>query len=150
MERTPKWIERWKPAAGVRTQLLAAAMLWTLVGAGLISAGAIWCFESRRSLFLFLGGLVIGVLKGLWIIRKMARRNVQRIIARGEGKCLGGFLSPNTWILVLAMMSGGIFLRHSSISHAVLGVIYTAVGTALLTGCLQLWEARSKARPAVQ
>jgi hypothetical protein len=145
MDRGQSWAERWKPAAGVRTHLLAAALLWTCVGTGLLAVGALWCFGSRGTIFLLPGGLLIGAVKGHYIIRKMAMRNVGRIAARGEGKCLGGFISPNTWLLVLAMMSGGIILRHSSVPQAVLGVIYTAVGTALLTGSLRLWKARAAA-----
>ncbi|NOY43955.1 MAG: hypothetical protein GXP50_00665, partial [Deltaproteobacteria bacterium] len=41
--RAPAW-ERWKPAAPARVHLLAAALLWTGVGVGLGTAGAVWTF----------------------------------------------------------------------------------------------------------
>jgi hypothetical protein len=94
------------------------------------------------SLLLAVAGVAAGVVKGRLVIRKMADWNTARIIARGDGRCLGGFLAPKTWLLVAAMMASGIILRRSGVPRAVLGVLYTAVGSALLIGGLQLWKAR--------
>lgn len=143
MSRFKDWAERWKPAARVRTQLFAAAALWTVVGCGLAAAGLFWCFETTipGSIIWAVGGIAAGLLKGFLIIRKFAERNTARLIARGDGRCLGGFLSAKTWLLVALMMTSGILLRRSAVPRPVLGVIYTAVGTALLAGCLPLWQA---------
>ncbi|MCX6563010.1 MAG: hypothetical protein NTU60_05325 [Candidatus Aminicenantes bacterium] len=142
MSRFKDWAERWKPAVRVRTQLLAAATLWTVVGCGLATAGLFWCFGSPfpGSILCAVGGIAAGLLKGFLIIRKFAERNTVRLIARGDGSCLGGFLSAKTWLLVALMMTSGILLRRSSIPRPVLGIIYSAVGTGLLAGCLPLWR----------
>jgi hypothetical protein len=71
----------------------------------------------------------------------MADWNTARIIARGDGHCLGGFLAPKTWLLVAVMMGSGILLRRSGVPRPILGVLYTAVGTGLLIGGRQLWKA---------
>ena len=76
----------------------------------------------------------------------MAERNAARIIARGDGRCLGGFLSLKTWLLVVLMMTSGIILRRSAVPRPVLGVLYSAVGTALLVGCVTLWKAFGRLR----
>ena len=39
------------------------------------------------------------------------------------------------------MIASGIILRLSGVPRPVLGVLYTAVGTALLIGGRQLWKA---------
>jgi hypothetical protein len=137
------WAERFKPAARARTHLLAAALLWTVVGLGLAAAGLAWSFGSRFpwSLLLAAAGIAAGMVKGRLVIRKMADWNTARIIARGDGHCLGGFLAPKTWLLVAAMMASGIILRRSGAPRPILGFIYTAVGTGLLIGGLQLWKA---------
>lgn len=140
MDRRP-WTERWKPAAGVRTHLLAAALLWTLVGTGLSAAGAVWSLSARRPLVPLGIGLLLGALKGTFVISRAAVRNARRIVSRGDGKCLGGFLSLKTWLLVAVMMGSGMVLRHSGVPRPILGGIYTAVGVGLLTGCLRLWQA---------
>lgn len=137
------WLERWKPAAGVRTHLFSAALLWTVVGSGLSVAGIAWCFGSALPWALFLAGagVAAGLVKGRYVLRTMAERNAARIIDRGDGHCLGGFLSLKTWLLVVLMMISGILLRRSAVPRPVLGVLYSAVGTALLVGCLTLWRA---------
>jgi hypothetical protein len=143
MTKLGEWAERWKPAARARTHLLAAALLWTVVGLGLTAAGLAWSFGSAFpwSLLLAITGIAAGMVKGRFVIRKMADWNTARIIARGDGRCLGGFLAPKTWLLVAGMMASGIILRRSGVPRPILGVLYTAVGTALLTGGRQLWKA---------
>jgi hypothetical protein len=145
MDEHQSWAERWKPAAGARTHLLAAALLWTAVGTGLSAAGIVWCLCARKPWIPLASGVCAGALKGIFIISKVAAGNARRIISRGDGKCLGGFLSVKTWLVVAAMMGSGIGLRHSGVPRPVLGVIYVAVGTALLTGCFSLWKARAAA-----
>jgi hypothetical protein len=120
-----RFAERFKPAARARTHLLAAAGLWTVVGLGLSALGFVWCFAVRR---------------------RLAEKNAARVIRRGDGHCLGGFLSGKTWLLVAVMMTAGIVLRRSGVPHAILGVLYSAIGTALLAGSVPLWKARR--RPA--
>jgi len=138
-----EWAERFKPAARARTHLLAAALLWTVVGLGLAAAGIAWSFGSALpwSLLLAAAGVAAGTVKGRLVIRKMADWNTARIIARGDGHCLGGFLAPKTWLLIIVMMGSGILLRRSGVPRPILGVLYTAVGTGLLFGGRQLWKA---------
>jgi len=138
-----EWAERFKPAARAKTHLLAAALLWTVVGLGLTAAGLVWSFGSALpwSLLLAAAGVAAGTVKGRLVIRKMADWNTARIIARGDGHCLGGFLAPKTWLLIAVMMSSGILLRRSGVPRPILGVLYTAVGTGLLFGGWQLWKA---------
>ncbi len=143
MTRFKEWAERSKPAARARTQLLAAALLWTVVGLGLTAAGLAWSFGSALpwSFLLVAAGFTLGTVKGRLVIRGMAARNTARIIARGDGRCLGGFLAPKTWLLVAVMMASGIILRRSGVPRPVLGVLYSAVGTGLLIGAGHLWKA---------
>lgn len=143
MTRLTGWLERWKPAAGVRAHLFSAALLWTAVGSGLSAAGIAWCFGSALpwALILAAGGVAAGLAKGRYVLRTMAERNAVRIVARGDGRCLGGFLSLKTWLLVVLMMTSGIILRRSAVPRPVLGVLYSAVGTALLVASVVLWRA---------
>jgi hypothetical protein len=140
--------ERLKPAAKARTHLLMAAGLWTAVGIGLLTLGFIWCFAARIPWPFALAalGIVAGSLKGRFVLRRLAEKNAARVIQRGDGQCLGGFLSVKTWLLVAVMMTSGILLRRSGVSHAILGVLYSAIGTALLAGSIPLWKARRQSR----
>jgi hypothetical protein len=135
------FFERWKPAARARTQVFLAALLWTFVGTGLSVAGLRWCAETQLtwSAFLVLLGVVLGLLKGRFALERTARRSSARIARRGDGKCLGGFLSWKSWLFVLAMVLTGAVLRRSGIPRSVLGVLYTAVGSGLLWGSRVYW-----------
>ena len=123
-----------------------AAGLWTAVGLGLSTLGFIWCFASRIPWPFVLAalGIVAGSLKGRFVLRRLAEKNAARVIRRGDGQCLGGFLSVKTWLLVAVMMTSGILLRRSGVPHPILGVLYSAIGTALLAGSIPLWKARRR------
>lgn len=133
----------WKPAAAARTHLLAAASMWSVVGLGLAAAGLHWTLASVlpwRGLALA-GALVAGLLKARFVLDRSARKAVARIIERGDSRCLGGFQSPGSWALVLLMVLGGRALRHWVLPQGVAGLLYVAIGVALLWASRIQWRA---------
>ena len=143
--------ERWKPRAAGRTQLLLAGALWTLVGALLLGFGARWTLEAfgpRSGLPATVLAVAVGLLKGRFVLDRTARRITDRIAARGDGRCAGGFLSWRSWLLVALMSGGGWFLRSGLLSHAFVGPLYTAIGTGLLFSSRTAWTRwRATGRP---
>jgi hypothetical protein len=134
--------ERWKPAVRVRTQLAAASLLWTCVGLGLGAVGVYWCHPvDLAGAAIVALGLALGALKGWLVIRPIAHKNSARIVERGDGRCLGGFLSWKSWLMVASMMAVGAVLRHTALPRPILGVAYVAIGAALLLGAEPLWRA---------
>lgn len=75
------------------------------------------------------------------ILRPTAVRGVRRIEERGDGRCLGGFLSWKSWLFVLGMGGFGMWMRSLNLHPALLGGILGAVGTALFLGALVYWTA---------
>lgn len=114
--------------------------MWTAVGSGLLGFGAAWLFPDR--LWLLVPALLLGLAKARFALRPAADRAVARILERGDGRCIGGFLSARSWIFVIAMAAAGRFLRSAPVSRAVVGFVYAAVGTALLLASARLWRAR--------
>jgi hypothetical protein len=141
-------LDRLKPRARAGTQLLAAALLWTIVGCALGAVGVVWCLSAPSfwPFVLLVAAAALGLAKGRWFIEPVARRNVARLVERGDGRCLGGFLSWKTWLFVASMMALGMALRRSPLPRPLLGLIYAAIGVALLTGSLPLWRARLAGR----
>lgn len=139
----PNWMHTLKPAASRKTHLLLAAALWTTVGAGLLFFGIRWILTASGWLpaLLVLLATGLGYLKSRFVLRKSAARIVDRIRARGDDRCLGGFLSPATWLLVLAMMAAGRYIRSGPTPQLVVGFLYTAVGTALVLASFVVWRA---------
>jgi len=72
----------------------------------------------------------------------MDRLNLARILARGEGRCLFGFMSWQSWAFVVFMMAFGRVLRHSALTAPAVGPLYLAVGVALVVGSAEIWRAR--------
>ncbi len=135
-----------KPSASRRTHLLAAAVVWSVVGLGLFSFGTVWLVQTETSYlpWLALAALVGGGAKGAFVLQRTASRSIARIYARGDGRCLGGFFSFKTWLLVAVMMAGGRLLRSSDLPREIVGTIYAAIGTALLVGSIAFWGAARK------
>ena len=144
-------LERWKPRAAGRTQLLLAGALWTTVGSLLLGFGARWTFEAfgpRTGALATTLGIAAGLLKGRFVLDRAAARITDRIAARGDGRCLGGFLSWRSWLLVALMSAAGRLLRGGLLSHAVVGPLYVVIGSGLLFSSRTAWKLwRATGRP---
>ena len=147
----PSPLQRWKPRAAGRTQLLLAAAFWSCVGSALLLAGARWSLRAAGpgdGALLVALGVAAGLLKGRFVLDRAARRIAERIAARGDGHCAGGFLSARSWLLVALMSAAGRLLRGGLLSHAVVGPLYTAIGTGLLFSSRTAWRRwRATGRP---
>lgn len=133
-------LARFKPGVQRKTHLLLAACLWTFVGIILIGRGIHWLFTADL-LVLALPAVLLGFLKSHFILDKTARKSIHRILLLEDGTCLGAVYSKKTWLLVLAMMAMGVFLRHSSFPRPWLGVLYIVIGWALLWSSRTGWQA---------
>jgi hypothetical protein len=140
--RTP--LENYKPAASAQTHLLLAAALWSVVGGVLLIVGGRWALARpgpRLAPVLVAAAALAGVLKARFVLKRAAERIVCRIQERGDGRCIGGFVSLRSWLLVMGMMGTGYLLRHGLLPHSVVGLIYVAIGTALLLASAVIWRA---------
>jgi hypothetical protein len=136
-------LERWKPRAAGRTQLLLAGALWSVVGTLLLGFGAAWTLEALGrlpGLLVLTLGIAAGLFKGRFVLDRAAGRIADRIEARGDGRCAGGFLSWRSWLLVALMSAAGRFLRSGLLSHAVVGPLYAAIGAGLLFSSRVAWR----------
>jgi phosphatidylserine/phosphatidylglycerophosphate/cardiolipin synthase-like enzyme len=89
--------------------------MWTAVGGGLLFFGARWATGDRLTLAgtgLLLAGVAAGVMKSRLVLDRTATKILSRIASRGEGRCVGGFLSVRSWLLVLGMILLGRVRRY--------------------------------------
>lgn len=140
------WVRKFKPAASARAQLLAAGCVWTLVGSGLLAAGLYWSRSFPRPEFLLLiaTAACLGLLKARIALARTARRITDRICRRGDGRCLGGFLSWRMWLFAASMILLGRVLRASPLPVPVIAFVYQTVGVALLIGAISFWRAYAR------
>jgi hypothetical protein len=122
--------------------MLLAAALWSCVGTALLAAGARWSLRAagpRGGLLLIVLGVAVGLLKGRFVLDRAATRIADRIAARGDGRCAGGFLSARSWLLVALMSTAGRLLRRGPVPLAIVGTLYVAIGTGLLFSSRVAW-----------
>ena len=152
MDTTASGWRRLTPRAGVRPQLVAAAVLWG-VGTSVLLIRGVFYLVSRDEVGRFgnwvaligLAAVAIGLVKARLILIRYARKAVRRIKTRGHA-CFFGFFAPSSWLFILVMMGGGMMLRRTPLVDYVwgrtfLGILYVAVGTALLMADVIFWRA---------
>jgi uncharacterized membrane protein YuzA (DUF378 family) len=137
-----------------RQHLWIAATIWTLVGAGLLTMGMKFWFQFPYLGFLDanhlgLGALAlsIGVLKGKVVLDKTAGRVIDRIETLQEPnplKSVFQMFGAKTIGLIGLMMTIGLGLRLAGVSYEIRGLIYLAVGAALLWSCRRYWAASTQ------
>lgn len=135
--------ERFKPASSLRFQLSLSALMWTTVGIVLALVGSWWSLRDGPTWHVLPLGLAVGLglLKSKLVLDRAADRISSRIIERGDGRCIGGFLSPTSWLLVILMAGGGRLLRASSLPRFWIGLLYAGVGAGLFRSSFVIWRA---------
>jgi len=83
---------------------------------------------------------LLGMLKARYVLARSASKASRRIESRGDGKCLGGFFSARSWLLVALMAGSGRLLR-AFVARGIVGLVYLAVGVALMASSLVFWKA---------
>ncbi|MBU2601643.1 MAG: hypothetical protein KKA32_05675 [Actinobacteria bacterium] len=144
-----RWLELHKPTGSARTQLLMAELMWTSVGSILLGLGLYWVVERYHGPGWAYATpfLVLGLLKALFILDRVARRTIERVRTRGDDHCLGGFFSASSWLAIVGMIVLGQVLRASPIPRADVGFLYVAVGSGLLMSSRTFWAAWWRLRP---
>lgn len=136
------------PLASRRTRLLLAALVWSGVGTGLLAAGLHWLLAAspRFASAGLASALAVGVAKGRLVLARRAEANARRIEGTPEHGAVLGFFAPSAWGLAAGMMAAGALLRRSALPRPWLGILYAAIGVALLSASVPAWRHWSRAR----
>lgn len=134
-------IQRFKPGAPIRAHLLVAAMIWSMVGLSLMTKGFVLTRLAGRQ-WLSLLGAGLGTAKTFWVLDRVARKNIVRIMQLADGTCLGSVYSVKTWGLIICMVLMGRLLRLTSLPGEYIGILYCAIGWGLLLSSRLIWLAR--------
>ncbi len=131
------------PRASRSSRLAAAALLWTLVGLGLVAAGAWFAMKAgwKTAVPAILSGLVFGLFKWWLLLAKMARGNAFRIESGPRTAWLGAAFSPSSWGIAGFFMVTGLVLRRSALPLSIIGCVYVAAGFGLLVASFSGWRA---------
>ena len=123
-----------------KTSLVIVGLVWLAVGVGLSICGIKWLmtlgFGPNMIIFTSIA-IIIGSLKGRFVLRKVALKYYKRseVVQFNKNDIFFGWvkiLGVKGFILIGLMMALGRFLRTSNIDRPILGILYLAVGIALV------------------
>lgn len=121
---------------GKNTTIILSGIGWILLGMMLISRALSWVNEIPNHWLIISTafGVTIGIVKYIFIFRKLSIRGKNKILNYKEDKINIIKLFPlKSYIIVVIMMAGGITLRHLEfIPKSVLFALYLGIGIAML------------------
>jgi hypothetical protein len=143
-----------------RGWIAVSGFVWFFIGAFLLSKGLrlitdatlltdSLCYRMKDtfgtpqqagSVFIAIG-LVVGFVKGRFVLAKTVRRVVSRIVALPLPIKMKDAYSSSYWILIAGMMALGMVFRFLPIAMDARGIIDVAIGSALINGALLYFRA---------
>ena len=132
-----------KPAVNRKWLFIISGLMWSGVGIFLNILAFGWLRDFNNMQILI--SVIFGLLAGLTITRfgfgNIAYKNVNRILAYPKQACIFAFQEWKSYILIVVMMSLGIFLRSKNlIPKFILAPIYIGIGTALFLASFKYYR----------
>ena len=124
-----------------KVSLILVGLIWLSVGIGLSIVGANWIYGlglGPKMIIFFSASVLVGSLKGKFVLQKVAMKYYKRADLLQFNNMLSLFfgwaqiLGVKGFFLIGLMMVLGGTLRRSPIDRPILGIIYLAVGIALV------------------
>lgn len=132
-----------KPAVNRKWLIVISGLMWSGVGIFLNILAYNWLKSFNNNQILI--SIIIGIFLGLIIARfgfgNIANKNVNRILAYPKHACIFAFQEWKSYILIVVMMSMGIFLRTTGIIPTyILAPVYIGMGTALFLASFKYYR----------
>jgi hypothetical protein len=139
----PHFLDRFTPRAYPRTRLLTAAIVWSAVGMFLSVKGVYLSREGHLAFVVavILAGVVLGVVKGRFILDRVAGKIILHIGGKPSRACLGGLFSVRNWMLIAVMIVFGRTLSLLPMDPGIKTGLYVMVGSGLAYSSRLLWRA---------
>lgn len=137
--------------------ILFSGLIWFAIGFFLLTKGLNWIVltsqfssssvlldfftsfvqgKEQGALLLITAGLFLGFMKTRLVLHKTVKRVVQRIVSLPSPVPFSKIYPPAYYFLILGMMFLGMGLRFFSVPGDFMGLIDTAVGSALINGAV--------------
>ena len=140
-------IKKYKPAVPKAVLLFLAGGLWFGVGSMLLFLATSWLREATQiNRAVFAGsGIVLALLIHHFGFLKIVDKNLGRILPSDKKKCVFSFMPWKSYLIIPAMITLGIVLRHSAIPKHYLAILYIGIGLALTLSSMRYIRYFSKA-----
>lgn len=125
-----------------KTLYIVQGAIWLLVGAMLLNMGIRFLMSTLEAgqenghLMLLVSALIVGQLKGRFMMKKVAMRSFDRISKMAQPVPLQNVYTKGNYAVIGVMMLLGMGMKFFPIPLEVRGFIDVAVGSALIQGSL--------------
>lgn len=125
-----------------KTLLSIQGAVWFGIGALLLYKGITFLMNSMQpgsentALLLMVAALLVGQLKGRFVMKKVAIRSIQRIQALANPTSLANIYTKGNYAVIGGMMLLGMCMKFLHLPEDIRGFIDVAVGCALIQGSL--------------
>ncbi len=123
-----------KPAVQQHWLLLISGLVWSIVGVFLVRIAFRWIpnFLLHEKILTIGSGILLGLAIAYWGFSIVVRKNIKRINAYKNAVCVFAFQEWKSYVLIVVMMSMGIFLRNTTlIPRQMVAPVYVGIGLAL-------------------
>jgi len=134
---------RLRPAVNQKLLIIISGLLWSGVGIFLNILAYNW-LKAYNNLQIILI-IILGIMIGFAIVRFgfgiIATKNIVRILAYSKKVCVFAFQEWTSYLLIVFMMSLGIFLRTTGlVPKFILAPMYIGIGTALFIASFKYYK----------
>jgi len=133
------------PGVDKKYLLLISGVLWSGVGLFLDRLAFGWLLNGDYSykILYLLTGFLLGAAIHQFGFSKVASKNINRIIGKDKSKvCIFGFQKLSGYLIIIFMMSLGLFMRNTEfIPKNLLSILYLGIGTGLFLSSIKYYIA---------
>lgn len=108
-----------------------SAKAWIIPSLTSIAGG-----REQAALLIIATGLLLGFIKGRWVLVKSVQRTVTRILSQPSPLKFSQIYAKSYYFLILGMMGLGFILKLLPLAADFKGLIDVAIGSALMNGAL--------------
>jgi len=124
--------------------LLVSGVMWSGVGLMLIILATRWLgtLTIQYPGLIVITGVIPGLLVSIYGFARIVKKNIQRIEDLDSTPSIFAFQAWHSYLLIVVMMSMGIFVRHSGLVPMLLKTPgYYTIGTALSFSSITYYKA---------
>ena len=136
-----------KPAVPKYWLIAIAGLVWSTVGVMLCRLAYQWLTVLYwvRAVSFGVIGVVLAVIANIFLFSGIARKNIDRISHYLDKGCVFAFQAWKSYLIIILMITLGIFMRRSALPRDYLAVLYAGMGGALFLSSFRyyiyLWQA---------
>lgn len=126
-------LQKLNPAVDKKYLIMLAGIIWCGVGIMLISFAVSWLnkYDGKGTGWYYLAGFAAAMPIHHFGFLRLADKNIERLMAVEGKKCLFSFITWESYLIIIIMVSMGIALRHSSLPKQYLSILYNGIGLGL-------------------